>query len=61
MRIDVLVSVLSKGINDLECAIEEENLRQAIGKLLYEQGYTKFTVVGSDIINDNVKSKVVLD
>jgi len=61
MRIDILVSVLSKGINDLERSIEEYNLKNAIGKVLLEYGYEKFTVAGSDIINESVKKKVVLD
>lgn len=61
VRIDILVSVLLKGINDLEAGIEEHNLKNAIGKLLAEQGYEKFIVAGSDIINENVKNKVVLD
>ena len=61
MRIDILVSVLPKGINDLEAGIEEYNLKNAIGKLLAEQGYEKFIVAGSDILNENVKNKVVLD
>ena len=61
MRIDILVSVLSKGINDLERSIEEHNLKNAIGKVLSEYGYEKFTVAGSDIINESVKKKVVLD
>lgn len=55
MRIDILVSVIPKGINHLEVAIEENNLKNAIGKLLTEKGYDKFTVVSNDIINDNVK------
>lgn len=55
MRIDILVSVIPKGINRLEVTIEENNLKNAIGKLLTEKGYDKFTVASNDIINDNVK------
>lgn len=61
MRIDILISVLSKGINDLEASLEEHNLKNDIGKLLWESGYDKFTVVGSDILNPDVKGKVTLD
>ena len=61
MRIDILVSVLPKGVNDLEVSIEEHNLKNAIGKVLVELGYKKFTVAGSDMINEDVKKKVVLD
>lgn len=61
MRIDILVSVLSKGINDLEAITEEHNLRNAIAKLLVEKGYEKFVVAGSDMIRDDVKGKVTLD
>lgn len=61
MRIDILVSVLPKGINDLEISIEEHNLKNAIGKALAEAGYEKFIVAGSDMIKDDVKKKVVLD
>ena len=55
LRIDILVSVIPKGINRLEVTIEENNLKNAIGKLLTEKGYDKFTVASNDIINDNVK------
>ena len=60
MRIDILVSVLPKGINDLEVGVEEHNLKNAIGKLLADQGY-KFVVAGSEIVNEGTKKKVVLD
>ena len=61
IRIDILASVLSRGINALEQEIEEENLRQAIGKFLVEQGYTKFVVTGGSFLNKDIKEKAVLD
>jgi hypothetical protein len=61
IRIDILVSALPKGINELEQQMEEENLRQAIGKLLGECGYTKFVVVGGSYLNKDTKAKVALD
>lgn len=61
MRIDILISTLPKGINDLEMAIEEQNIKNAIGKMLSDMGYTKFIVAGSDMLQDDVKGKVVLD
>jgi len=61
MRIDILVSALPRGINDLEMSIEEQNIKNSIGKLLHDMGYKKFIIAGSDMISDKLKSKVVLD
>lgn len=47
--------------NHLEVEIEELNLKNSIGKLLYDMGYEKYTVAGSELLNDNIKNKVVLD
>ena len=41
MRIDILVSVLPKGVN----ALEVHNLKNAIAKTVREHGYKKFVVV----------------
>lgn len=60
MRIDILVSCLPKGMNELDIAIEEHNLINEIAKLLNDKGY-KFVIADSDIIRDDVKNKVVLD
>lgn len=61
MRIDILVSVLSKEVDNLETIIEEHNLKNEIAKLLVEKGYEKFIVAGSDMISDDVKRKATLD
>lgn len=61
MRIDIALSVIPKGINDLEVYMEEQNIKNEIGRLLREKGYDRFIVVGSDILNEETKSKVVLD
>lgn len=45
MRIDILVSVLPKGVNALEVGVEELNLKNAIAKTVREHGYEKFIVV----------------
>lgn len=61
MRIDILVSVLSKEVDNLETIIEEHNLKNEIAKLLVEKGYEKFIVACSDMISDDVKRKATLD
>lgn len=61
MRIDILVSVIPKGINELEKAMEEQNLKNVIGKAVFDSGYQKFVIAGSDLLSDNTKAKVVLD
>jgi len=60
MRIDILVSAISKGINEIEVAIEEHNLINDIARLLSDKGY-KYAIADSDIIRDDVKARVVLD
>ena len=59
MRIDILVSVISNGINDLESSVEEHNLKNDIKQLLEEKGYKKFSLSGSD--KTKTKGKVSLD
>lgn len=61
IRIDILVSVLAKGINDLETSIEEHNLKNVIGRAVFDSGYEKFVIAGSDLLSDDTKGKVVLD
>jgi hypothetical protein len=61
VRIDILVSVIPKGINELEKAMEEQNLKNVIGKAVFDSGYQKFVIAGSDLLSDNTKAKVVLD
>lgn len=61
MRIDIIISVLSKETNQLKAALEEYELKNSIGKLLYEKGYKKFVVAGSDVLSDKIKDKIVLD
>jgi hypothetical protein len=60
MRIDILVSAIPKGINELEMAIEERNLINDIARLLSDKGY-KYAIADSDVIRDDVKTRVVLD
>ncbi len=62
MRIDILVSVLAKEEKDEFKKYEKElELRNLIGRLLREQGYKRFVIVGSKFLNDNVKKKIKLD
>ena len=62
MRIDILVSVLAKEEKDEFKKYEKElELRNLIGRLLHEQGYKRFVIVGSKFLNDNVKKKIKLD
>lgn len=56
-RIDIVVSALAKGINDLEATVEEKKLEYEIAKLLREKGYKKYFVASGDMVSEKINSK----
>lgn len=58
MRIDICISALPKGTNDLQTWAEEQNLKQDISNLLITKGYTKYIIAGSEMIRDEIKDNL---
>ncbi len=57
-RIDIALSILTKETDKIKIANDENDIKSAIGRILYDMGYEKFIVIDGQYIDSALKKVI---